>query len=72
MKTTVLLEEREVHAIFYIIRQLAHQVRRENLHRVAILALALIFFGSLAFWFFEEKLGFFDAFWWAVVTGISR
>ncbi len=57
-----------MHAIFRILKQLAIQVRRESLHRVAIVLLVLIFAASLAFSFFEKKLGLFDAFWWSVVT----
>jgi voltage-gated potassium channel len=57
-----------MHSILSIIKRLAIQVRRENLHSVAIVLLVLIFMASSAFSFFEKKLGFFDAFWWSVVT----
>ena len=30
--------------------------------------LALILVATVAFWYFEKNLGFFDAFWWSVVT----
>jgi len=35
---------------------------------VALVLLALIIVASGTFWYFEEKLGFFDAFWWSFVT----
>jgi voltage-gated potassium channel len=57
-----------MYAIFSILKQLTLQLRRENLHRVALVVLILILAGSACFWHFEKKLGFFDAFWWAVVT----
>ncbi|MDY6851737.1 MAG: ion channel [Thermodesulfobacteriota bacterium] len=55
-------------SLLHIIRRLAGQLRRENLHRVILVLLALILVGSAAFWFFEKELGFFDAFWWSIVT----
>lgn len=55
-------------SLLHIIRQLAGQLRRENLHRVILVLLILILIGSAAFWFFEKDLGLFDAFWWSVVT----
>lgn len=57
-----------MHAIFAVLKHLAFQLRRENLHRVALVVLILILAGSLCFWYFEKNLGFFDAFWWSVVT----
>lgn len=60
-----------MHAIFHILLRFAHQLRKEKLHRVVFIALTIIFLGSLAFWFFEKKLGFFDAFWWSVVTATT-
>lgn len=38
------------------------------MHRVALVLVALVIMASAAFWYFEGKLGFFDAFWWAFVT----
>lgn len=38
------------------------------MHRVALVLVALIIVASVAFWHFEEKIGFFDAFWWSFVT----
>ena len=38
------------------------------MHRVALVIVALVVLASLAFWYFEDKLDFFDAFWWSVVT----
>ena len=35
---------------------------------MALALLALLIVASGAFWYFEEKLGFFDAFWWSFVT----
>lgn len=57
-----------MHSLLHIIRQLSLTLRRENLHRVGIALLALIIAASVAFWYFEEKLGLFDAFWWSFVT----
>ena len=38
------------------------------MHRVALVLVALVIAASAAFWHFEAKLGFFDAFWWSFVT----
>lgn len=57
-----------MYSLLRILRQISFQLRRENLHRVAFVLLALILVATVAFWHFEEKLGFFDAFWWSVVT----
>lgn len=35
---------------------------------MGLVLLVLIILASLAFWYFEKKLGILDAFWWAVVT----
>jgi voltage-gated potassium channel len=57
-----------MHAIFLILKRLSLQLRRENLHKVALVVLILILLGSLSFYGFEKNLGFFDAFWWSIVT----
>ncbi|MBE9582788.1 MAG: two pore domain potassium channel family protein [Proteobacteria bacterium] len=57
-----------MHSLLQILRRISFQLRRENLHRVAFVLLVLILVATVAFWYFEEKLGFFDAFWWSVVT----
>lgn len=51
-----------------ILRLISLRLRRENLHRVAFALLALILTATIAFSYFEEELGFFDAFWWSIVT----
>jgi voltage-gated potassium channel len=51
-----------------ILKLISFRLQRENLHRVAFALLALIFVATMAFSYFEEELGFFDAFWWSVVT----
>jgi len=51
-----------------ILRLISFRLRRENLHRVAFALLALILTATMAFSYFEEELGFFDAFWWSIVT----
>jgi voltage-gated potassium channel len=60
-----------MHALISVLRQIAFQLRRENLHRVALVVLILIFLGSVSFWFFEENLDLFDAVWWSVVTATT-
>ena len=57
-----------MHSLLRFVRLISSQLRRENLHRVAFVLLTLILVATVAFWHFEEKLGFFDAFWWSVVT----
>ncbi len=54
--------------IIRILKHFSLRLFRENLHRVALFLLALILLASLAFWLSEEKLGFFDSFWWSFVT----
>jgi voltage-gated potassium channel len=51
-----------------ILKSISFRLRRENLHKVAFVLLALIFVATMAFSYFEEELGFFDAFWWSIVT----
>ena len=51
-----------------ILRLISFRLRRENLHKVAFVLLALIFMATMAFSYFEEELGLFDAFWWSIVT----
>ena len=60
-----------MHAIFEILRRFTIKLRKENLHRVLLMVLVLILLGSFSFWFFEKNLGFFDAFWWSVVTATT-
>lgn len=55
-------------AFLNVFRRLARQLRGENLHRVLMVVVVLVLLGSTAFWVFEKKLSFFDAFWWSVVT----
>ena len=57
-----------MHLIIQILKQFSSTLRRENLHRVAILVLAMIVLASVLFWYFEAKLGFPDAMWWTIVT----
>jgi len=57
-----------MHTLFRILRQISLQLRRENLQRLVLVLLALVLVATVAFSYFEEKLGFFDAFWWSVVT----
>jgi voltage-gated potassium channel len=57
-----------MHSLLQILRLISTQLRRENLHRVVFVLLTLILVATVAFWYFEEKLGLFDAFWWSVVT----
>jgi voltage-gated potassium channel len=57
-----------MYLIVQILKQFSSTLRRENLHRVAILVLAMIVLASVLFWYFEAKLGFPDALWWTIVT----
>ena len=57
-----------MHSLLQIVSRLSLQLRREKFHWVALVLLALILLASLTFWGFEEKLAFFDAFWWSFVT----
>ena len=57
-----------MHALLHFLTRINSQLRKENLHRIVVLLLAMTALASLAFWFFEEKLGFLDAFWWSIVT----
>ncbi|MEE8399276.1 MAG: ion channel [Desulfobacterales bacterium] len=57
-----------MHHFTVILRRIAAAIHRENLHRVALIIVLVIFFGSGAFFYFEEKVSFGDALWWSVVT----
>ena len=60
-----------MHSLFHLFKKLATQIRRENLHRVAIVVLLLIFIASVAFWLIEPGHNFPDAFWWSIVTATT-
>ncbi len=51
-----------------ILRLMSFRLRQENLHRVIFVLLVLILVATMAFSYFEEELGLFDAFWWSIVT----
>ena len=55
-------------AFLQVFRRMAEQLRGENLHKVLLFVGILLLLGTTAFWMLEENLGFFDAFWWSVVT----
>ncbi len=56
-----------MHTLFAILKNLAGQLKKENLHKVALATLILIILGGLAFYYFEDK-SLLDSFWWAFVT----
>ena len=55
-------------AFFQALRKIAFTIKRENLHKVALVLVVMIFLAGIAFWAFEKNLGFADALWWSVVT----
>ncbi|MDM8551473.1 ion channel [Desulfobacterales bacterium HSG2] len=57
-----------MHHLFIFLKRLIALIRREKMFRVGLFLLFVISSGSLAFAFFEEKVSFIDALWWAVVT----
>ena len=57
-----------MHSVFHLFKRFMVQIRRENLHRVAIVVVMLIVMASVAFWLIEPKQNFPDAFWWSIVT----
>ena len=54
--------------IYLYLKPLFNLIRREKLHRMALVLLFLILFGSTTFSYFEKDMEFLDSFWWAVVT----
>jgi len=54
--------------VLQFLRPFLSLVKREKLHRVALVLLFLIVLGSAAFSAFEKEMGFLDALWWTVVT----
>ena len=60
-----------MNSFFFIVKRFVAQVRRENLHRVAIVVLMLIVLASVAFWLIEPDQKFPDAFWWSIVTATT-
>jgi voltage-gated potassium channel len=60
-----------MHSIFYLFKSFLFKLRRENLHRIAVIVLVLIFLASVAFWLLEPKRDFLDAFWWSIVTATT-
>jgi len=55
-------------AVLTFVRSLVHLMRREQLHRVALVLVVLLLVGAVAVAHFEKNLGFLDALWWTVVT----
>lgn len=57
-----------MHHFVAIIKRMVAALHRENLHRLALIIVLVILFGSGAFFYFEEKISLGDALWWSVVT----
>lgn len=57
-----------MHALLQFLGPFLILIRRENLHRVALVLILLIFLGATAFWLFEKDIGFLDSLWWTLVT----
>ena len=57
-----------MHYFLIIIKSFLSVIQREKIHKVFFVMLFVIFSGSVALVFFEEKLNFLDALWWSIVT----
>ena len=53
---------------FYFFRKLAVLIRRENIHKVALIVLVVMILGSVGFAWFEKDKSFADSLWWTIVT----
>jgi len=60
-----------MHSIFLFFKLFTSQMQRENLHRIALAVLVLIFLASMAFWLLEPERNLLDAFWWSIVTATT-
>jgi len=57
-----------MHHFVIILKKMVSAIRRENLHRIILIILCVLFLGSGAFVYFEKNIGFIDALWWSIVT----
>lgn len=57
-----------MNTVFQYLKPFIRLIRREKLHRVAIILVVLILAGSTAFFYLEENMTPQDALWWTVVT----
>lgn len=57
-----------IHHFIIIFKKVISAVHRENIHKIVLGVFFVIFLGSVAFAYFEKKVGFADALWWSVVT----
>ncbi len=51
-----------------ILKKFLTTIHRENIHKIALIILFVLLFGSAAIVYFENNLAFKDALWWAIVT----
>ena len=56
-----------MHHFYIFFKHIIAVINREKFYRLALIIIILLFFGSIAFVYFE-KIGFADALWWSVVT----
>lgn len=54
--------------LFIIMKQFYSIVRKENIHRIALIIIFLLLLSSSAAVYFEKSLNFKDALWWSIVT----
>jgi len=54
--------------VFWHLRRLLDQIKRENLHKLFLLTLLIILIGVLGISYFEKDIGLSDALWWSFVT----
>jgi len=49
-------------------KRLAYFLRRENLHRVLLILVLLVFLGAWGLWVSEPEMNLADTLWWSIVT----
>jgi voltage-gated potassium channel len=53
---------------FYFFKKFTKLIRRENIHKVALIVVVVLVLGSVGFAWFEKDKGFADSLWWSIVT----
>ncbi len=57
-----------MHTLIRILKYFNSVVSQENIYKIAILILIVVFSGSMSFVYFEKNITFGNALWWSLVT----
>ena len=57
-----------MHTVLQFLKPFLKLIRREKLHRVALILIFFTLLGAMTFSLFEKDMGFLDSLWWTLVT----